>query len=508
MSASPSAAPSLAVRTAKGAGWIIVWRMSTRLMGIVSTVVLVRLLAPADFGLVALATSFSQAVDWLSVIGAREALIREETLDRPLYDTAFTLNAMRGAMMASVILAGAWPIAAFFDDVRLAHILAVLAGTTLLASVENIGTVDFRRDLQFEKEFQLAVMPRIASITAAIASAVILRSYWCLIIGIVTNTTLRLVMSYLMSRYRPRVSLAAWRRIIGFSFWTWTCAVTMMLRDRIDTFAIGRVFGAATVGIYAVGSEIGSLASSELVEPLTAALFPGFAEARRTGASSSDGFIRSLSVTFMLTLPLGAGLSSLAAPLVRLAFGEQWMAAVPIVQILAIAGMVKVIAYISGVLLNAHGMIHIQFRVLAVSLVVRIVVLFALIGSLGLLGAAVAASASIVVEEVVFLAVTFRHFKLSIRRLLRMMWRSIAATIVMAGVLWLCGLGWAPLATEAPLSLAAVLAGGTLLGAAVYGGVLLLAWRAGGCPAGPERTLLDVLRQVAGRRLRAAFSGH
>ncbi|MDR3534923.1 MAG: lipopolysaccharide biosynthesis protein [Acetobacteraceae bacterium] len=485
-------APSLSVRTATGAGWIIVWRMSTRILGIISTIVLVRVLAPADFGLVALATTFAQAIDWIATIGVDAALIREPVLDRPLYDTGFTLNLLRGLLMAVAIAAEAYPVAAFFHEPRLATIILVLAFTTFMLAMENIGTVDFRRDLAFQKDFQLSVVPRIASIAASITFALVFANYWALVVGILTNRVLRVAMSYWLHPYRPRLSLQAWRRIFGFSFWTWLCSVTMMVRDRIDAVVIGRVSGAATVGVYSVGWEIGSLTSTELVEPLAAALFAGFSVARRTGADLASGYFKAISATFLLTLPLGVGLSMLAAPVIHLAFGTRWMAAAPLVQVFALVCMAKVVAYISGVLLNAHGMLKVQFRILLAGLAVRVALLLALVGPFGLMGAAAAATGCIAVEEILFLVVTFRQFRLRPIDLLRGIWRCVLATVAMALVLVAQGIGWAA-APPTAWAACGVIAQGVATGAATYGAVLLAAWWLSGQPRGAETAFLDVI---------------
>src|SRR5688572_11834610 len=83
---------SLSLRAAKGAGWVIAWRIATRNIGLLSILILARLLTPDDFGLVAIATGFIAAVDALSALGVQDALVREAKLDRELYDTAFTMN--------------------------------------------------------------------------------------------------------------------------------------------------------------------------------------------------------------------------------------------------------------------------------------------------------------------------------------------------------------------------------------------------------------------------------
>src|SRR5271166_5965761 len=91
----PDRTGSLLEKTAGGAGWTIGWRATTRALGFLSTLVLARILVPADFGLVALAMSFSRAIDTFADLGVQEALVRASHSSRATYDTAFTINAIR-----------------------------------------------------------------------------------------------------------------------------------------------------------------------------------------------------------------------------------------------------------------------------------------------------------------------------------------------------------------------------------------------------------------------------
>jgi len=404
--------------------------------------------------------------------------------------------------MSVAIAAEAVPVAQFFNDSRLTTIMLVLAATTFAGAIENIGIVDFRRTLAFEKEFMLSVVPRVAAILSSIAVAVIFRNYWALIAGIIAFRALRMGLSYWMHAYRPRLTLRAWRQLIGFSFWSWLSAIVQLVRDRADTVVIGRLFGPTLVGVYSVGWEIGSLASTELVEPLTAALFAGFAEARRTGTNVSEGYFKAISATFLLTLPLGVGLSQLADPVIRLAFGTRWLEAVPLVQVFALVCTLKVIAYFSGVLLNAQGLIQIQFRILLAAASTRVALLAVLVASFGLMGAAAAAIGSIAVEEVLFIAFTFRRFHLRARDLIRGIWRCLLATAAMAVVLSWEGLGWTTSGDTAGAQVYDLMVG-VASGGATYTAVLLAAWWTAGRPSGAETVFLDVLRGTLRHLLRA-----
>src|SRR6185312_9660441 len=164
---------SVLARTIRGAGWVIAWRLGMRVLGLASTLILVRLLAPADFGLLALAASFAQTIDGMMMLGTEEAVIRQASPDRSVYDTAWTLNVIRGLTVTAIVLLSAVPIADFFGDRRLVTVLMVIAFPPLLDGLSNIGTVDFRREMQFQKEFAIMVVPKLFGIAAALTAALI-----------------------------------------------------------------------------------------------------------------------------------------------------------------------------------------------------------------------------------------------------------------------------------------------------------------------------------------------
>ncbi len=393
------------------------------------------------------------------------------------------------------MLALAVPAARFFGDERLTPILIAIAGLTMVSGCNNIGVVEFRRGLQFEKEFVISIVPRVSGIVVAIASAAVLRNYWALVASIVTARILTLILTYAMHPYRPRLALRAWRRIAAFSFWTWLSSIVAMIKERIDSIAIGKVLGTGPVGVYSVGLEIGTLASTELLEPLSTAMFAGFAAGRRDGADNGRNFFKAISVTLMLTLPIGVGLSLVAAPLISLLFGARWLEAIPLAQVFALLGVTRLIPYFAGVLLSAQGLIHYHFRISAAGLCVRAVLLLVLIGPMGLTGALVAAAGCALVEEVLYLTVTFRTFHLRMVDLLAVTWRCVAGAAAMALALWAMGIGWAAPA-QGNLAMAIDLVVGVSCGAAIYCGTVLFIWWLSGRPEGAETMLLSIVKNT------------
>jgi O-antigen/teichoic acid export membrane protein len=464
-----------------------------RILGLGSTLILVRLLVPSDFGLLALAASFAQTVDGMMMLGTEEAVIRQPAPDRHVYNTAWTLNVLRGLTVTAIVLLSAVPVARFFGDPRLVTVLIVIALPPMLDGLSNIGTVDFRRELQFQKEFAIMVVPKFFGIVATLTAAFIHPSYTALLYGIATNQSLRSAMSYVMHPFRPRFSLRAWRGLIGYSLWTWLLSLAVLLRSRSDTLLLGRLTNSTAVGVYSVGAEVAALPTSELVEPLCRASFAGFAAANREGVLVTETFLRLMSSAVVVTLPAGVGLALVAAPLVRLAFGPGWDGAVPVLRILGLAGIMTVFGQISLHLMSAHSLLgRLTFIALA-GAVLRIVLLLLLIPPFGVAGAAWAAAIATCVDQGATLILAFRHLRVKLRALVSQIVRPLLAVCAMAIGVLAIGSWQAPdghVAWELTVQSAA--------GAIVYTMVLLAAWIAAGRPDGPEADgVRAICRKVA-----------
>jgi O-antigen/teichoic acid export membrane protein len=480
---------SLLIRTARGAGWVMAWRLGMRVLGLTSTLVLVRLIQPADFGIIALATGFMQTIDGMLTLGTEEAVIREATPVRIFYDTAFTLNLLRGLSVTLLVAALAWPAVDFFADPRLGPVLLFVSCLPLLDGCANIGAVEFRRDFAFHKEFAIMVLPKLCSIVAAMTVAALLHSYVAMLFGMGVNRILRVVMSYVMHPYRPRLSLQAWRGLAGYSLWTWLLSLAVLVRDRGDSLLLGHLMNTESVGFYAVGAEVAALPTTELIEPLGRAAFSGFAAGRQLRADPGETFLRLIGSAALLTLPAGVGLSLVAAPLVALAFGPGWQQAVPVLRILSLSSTVMVFGHLSLHLLSAHALLGRLVGITVTGAAVRVALLLLLIPRFGLTGAAIGAAVAVLLEQLLTVATALRRFHVDVGMMVLQVWRPALAAAAMAAVLAGTGLGWSD-SSGVPALIEAVTSGAT-----IYTAVLLASWLFAGRPDGPETDILALLRR-------------
>jgi O-antigen/teichoic acid export membrane protein len=340
---------------ARGSAVMIVMRWSMRLIGVVSTMILARLLTPQDFGVVAMATIFVGFIELFSFMSFDLALIRIPEPDREDYDTAWTLQAILGALLSLLILAFA-PVAAwYFSEPRLATVVRLLAANTFLQGLSNIGLADFRRNLDFQRDLRFNVYSRLIVFVATMAVAIPVRNYWALVTGLIVGNTARLVLSYAMHPFRPRLGLTRSREILSFSSWMLLFHVGTYFRNRLDTILVARLTAANSVGLYHVASELSAMPTNELVVPTGRALFPAYAQLAGEPQALRAAFRAVLGFFFTVVLPLCAGTMVVAPFLVRVVLGEQWVEAAPLVSMLTFAGGFNAISHVIGTFHAAHG---------------------------------------------------------------------------------------------------------------------------------------------------------
>lgn len=328
---------------------------------------------------------------------------------------------------------------------------------------------------------------RVLGAASTVAAGVIWHSYWALIVGILIYRGSRLAQSYIMSSYRPRVTIEAWQRILGFSLWSWGQTMVYQAKERSDSIVIGRLLGAAPVGAFALGLELGSLPTTELVEPLGRALFSGFASLHNASERVSNMFLGAIGVAILLILPAAFGISMIADPAVRLALGDHWLAAVPVVQIMAIGGVTAIFTQTCSNLLNAIGRPHTTFYVSTASLAVKLVALILLVPEYGLPGAAVALVVPNGFDLLSLLWLTLPCIGVSPSRLAACMIRPAIATATMVIVLWQLGMAWTPHFGTEPFGLCQDVFVRAVIGASCYAMALFALWLTAGRPDGAEQ---------------------
>jgi O-antigen/teichoic acid export membrane protein len=503
VAASGKRPPDRPIKTqiARGIAWMAGARVSVQVLGLASTMILARLLTPADFGLIAMAMSVVALLETLSYFGFEMPLIHKQDATRQDFDTAWSLNIILAGVICTVIALVAPYAADFYSEPRIEVILYCVAAGHFFLSFQNIGTVIFRKQLNFKRDFALQVAQKLSMLAVTIPLAFSLRSYWALVAGMVAGNVAAVIVSYLFLPYRPRFCLGSWRELFSFSKWLQINSILQYLRDKGAVLVLGRLLDASAVGVFSLAREIASIPSSTLVAPLNRAAFPGYAQMSHDARQLRDGYKSILGLIALVVVPATVGIAAVAALIVPVALGPKWQAAVPFLALLSLSGASRSLTastisvhYATGQPSKQTLTTGIQAATLFPAVAVGVV-------AFGAIGAAWAYFVhSILIFMPVCYWILLRTTPIRFSDVWQPVWRPISAAAIMFAAVKPVADAWAvPGTLEALPRLLAV----TSIGVLIYALAIVSLWWVAGRPEGAERALLrrigPRLRQLTSR---------
>lgn len=471
-----------------GSFWMILLRWTIRLIGLVSTVILARLLTPADFGVVAMAMIVVGMLEILSQSGQRLAIIRLAHPTKDDYDTAWTISVFVGLTIGACILAIAPFTEAYFHEPSAVVVMRFLALRSILGGFENIGVVDFRRDIRFDRFFRYNAIPKAVSFVVTVSLAWYLRNYWALVAGIITSQITSTILSYAMHPYRPRFSLAKLPYLRAFSGWTLLRSIGIYLNAQMDQIAIGGIAGVSSMGRYSVASDVAASPSREINDPLITVLYSVLSKLQGEPTQLRALYLRAIGWSAVICTSTSVGVALVAPEMVSLVLGPKWHDVVPLMAWLALSAGTLGIGSGTYTLFDAIGKPHVGARMQWVRLILLAVAIF----PAAILTRSLVAIAQVrLAVTLVFLPTLFfaagREAGISARDYVSVLWRPLASAALMVLVVRLADL-------VIPLADTRKLAFDILVGIISYTGSLHVLWTMSGRPATPERDILGFLK--------------
>lgn len=482
---------------ASGAVLYIAMRWFDRFVGVISTVVLARLLTPEDFGIVALASIVLGLAVVLVDMGINTLVVQRPELDRDDLDTAWTLRLLQGGFIG-LLLAGAAPFAAdHFNDDRLLAVLLVFALTYLIDGLTGMGPVLFQREQRYAQEVAFMMCKRLGGFLVTVALAFWLRDYWALVAGSLAGSVLGVILSHAMRPIPLRPTLVNWRRFVGASIWLTLRSIGVYASQQLDKLVIGGRSGPTALGSYAIADQIAAMPTSELLAPMSRALFPAMAAAQGNPVELRRQFTYALGIQASLALPASIGLALVAQDLVLVMLGPKWSASGPLMIALALAYGANALTHSSTYLLTSLGKFRAQGVIhwgLAAMLAFLVFVAFPGSGAIEIAWFRVAIGAASIITLTTLALQMLPVLKLM--DLVRGTIRPLLASAIMVVALFVAGSTLADFPAWLRLAMAVA------IGAIVYSVALYGLWRIVGRPAGAEQWLIDRLRYILAKRPR------
>jgi O-antigen/teichoic acid export membrane protein len=345
----------------------------------IATVTIVsRLLTPSEIGIFSVAVALVALVHMLRDFGVTEFIIQEKSLNDDLVRTAFTMNLAIAWVLAASIFASSTLIGHFYGDPGVAQVTRVLSLVFVLMPFGTTTLSCMKREMQFKVLIKIQMAETAVRSTSTIALAYIGYSYMSMAWASVAAMTVVVAGCTLLGGpYRVHgLGLTQWRRVLHFGSYRTISDIVAQLGAQSANIVVGKMLGMAAAGFYSRGYGIVNIFRTNVVGAIGVVAFPAYAREHREGNAAPWLFRKSLIYLTAISWPFFAFCALMAHPLIHLAFGNQWDAAVPIMRWLCVAAIVGTMIYQVNGLLTAVGryrevtITEIQYQLIRVILAV------------------------------------------------------------------------------------------------------------------------------------------
>ena len=333
-------------------------RYSTQLIGLVSTMIIARLLTPAEIGTFAVASAIVMLMTEFRMLGAGGYLIREPELTQGKIRSAIGLTILISWGFGIAILLLALPVSKLYELPPLATIFSILSISFFLAPYISIPTSLLARELNFKTQFKIRLIASLVGVASTTGFILLGFSYYSLAMG---QTLLAITNFALLVFYRP--STMVWQpsfnnigRVASFGIYTSFANFLRKTSVTIPDMVIGKMGSTTEVGIFSRGLGFIQFVSQTLMSGISPVALPYLARVRRQQSDIESAYTNASVLLGALVVPV-LGVASLASlPAIRLFFGSQWDDAAPLASWLAIWAMLRCVHWFSNELLMANGL--------------------------------------------------------------------------------------------------------------------------------------------------------
>ncbi len=355
-----AAAPSLGALVFRGSAWAVGAHAASQLVRLASSLLLTRLLFPEAFGLMALVAMVLYALEMLSDIGLGPAIIRDPRGEnRHFLATAWTLQAIRGALLWALACLAAPPIAAFYGEPQLAALIAVGALTALIGGLGSTALHLCRRRMLLGRVLALELCAQVVTTVAIALWALAWPTVWALVGGMLIGRLFQTAASHaLLPGERDRFGWdpSCARALFSFGKWIFLSSALLALGVQMDRMLLGYYLGMGRLGVYSIAVTLAEAVQALGLKLHHGVLFPAYGRIVQSDAERLRSVLARArrGIDVLLIFPIGA-LLVLAPRVVEMLYDERYHAAGWMLQILCVRLLMNATLSNSEVCLVALG---------------------------------------------------------------------------------------------------------------------------------------------------------
>ena len=471
----------------------VIWRSGSQILAQIitwaSTLLVIRLLDPSDYGLFAMTQVVIAFLAFLNGWGFASALVQSDSVDPFRIRQAFGLLLVLNALLAAIQFFGAPFAAAYYGQPMVTDLLRVQALMFLATPFIALPEVMMSRALDFRRQAIVNLLAALAGAGTALGCALAGYGVWTLVYAPIAMFWTRAIGLTLVARLLvwPSFNFRGCGQIIGFGSAILFSQLFWLVQSQADIFIAGARFDAHALGLYAEALFLAQIFMAKFVPPLNEVAFPAYSRIKNDMAAVRWNFLKTVRLVMLVAAPFYCGLAVVAGPMVETLFGTKWLGMVPYIQLISLALILMTVQILFAPVTNALGKPSISMFT-AMSGAILFPAAFLVGAKWGLVGMAWAWLIAAPVLLLVTARLSAPLIGVTLWDIARAMLPGLVPALVMAIGVGFMSEAIAPLGLSAAIRLAALVA----LGAALYGALLWLLER---------EAIAEVIRLVVRRKI-------
>ena len=359
----------------------IIWNFLQQLLRsgiqIGTTLLLAWFLVPEDFGLMAMISVFFAIASSLMDSGFSQALIRKKEVSQTDYSTAFYTNLLLGLLAYALLFISAPLIASFFLEPRLVMLVRVVGFVVIINSFQMVQVADLTRRLNFKVQFSVTLPAALLSGVIALSMAVMGFGIWSLVAQMLASALASTALYWFANKWRPSkdFSVESLHEMFGFGSKLFLSGLIDTVFNNLYVIVIGKFFSATVLGYYYFAEQIQILVVSQLSGAVQTVSYPALATLQDDNISLKAFYRKIIQVVTYIVFPCMIALAVLAEPLFRLLLKEEWLPAVPYLQLLCIVGLLYPLHAINLNILKVKGRSDLFLYLEIIKFIMNVIVL-------------------------------------------------------------------------------------------------------------------------------------
>lgn len=355
---------NLKERTLHGIKWSFLTRMVGQVVQYGASVVLARILFPADFGLVGMVGVFTGFAGIFIDFGIGSAIVQRTEVEERQLSAAFGATLTVGAVTSLIICAGAPIIADVYHRDELVILTRVSSAGFLLSAIGVVPRAMLMRSMQIKRLMLLDFAVLVASSICSVVLAFLGAGVWTVVVSALVTAAGQSLLPILFGPWKLSFALdfARLRPLLGVSLNLLGFNVINYWSRNVDNLLIGRTLGERALGLYARGYSLMLIPIAQITGVLGSSMLPMLSRVHEDRSRSKNLFLRTLGMIALVGLPIMMSLAAVADPFVRTLYGQKWIDLIPILRVLALVGALQLLTSPSSWLYVSQGRTDLFFR--------------------------------------------------------------------------------------------------------------------------------------------------